>query len=163
MKTRWLSILVVVSIAFLERDSILVAAGKPKSIDFAGWVTAVNPAARIIEIKGKKIFVFTVDTKRCSVSRNGNWWNQPGAQVGGLGMAKVGDAVIGELSLAGPEPVVVRLDLMAKPQFGLPVTNTPGFIISPYPSSIRTPINVSGLSRETTLKDPSTGKIILVP
>jgi hypothetical protein len=52
--------------------------------------------------------------------------------VGSLGIAKIGDAVIGKLSLEGSEPVVVTLAFMGNPQFGLPVPNKAGFMISPY-------------------------------
>jgi hypothetical protein len=43
------------------------------------------------------------------------------------------------------------------------VSKKPGFITSPYASSSRLPIDVHGLPRGAMVKDPSTGKIILIP
>lgn len=156
--------LVAVTALFFAWTAAIAAADKPKSLDFAGRLTAVDLVAKTITVQGpKKTFVFTIDIRRCDVARNGNWWNQPGAEFGSLGLAKVGDAVIGKLSLSGPHPVVVRLDLMGNPRFGLPFPSKPGFITSPYASSFRTPIDVRGYPRGAMVKDPPTGKIILVP
>jgi hypothetical protein len=78
--------------------------------------------------------------------------------VGSLGIAKIGDAVIGKLSLEGSEPVVVTLAFMGNPQFGLPVPNKAGFMISPYASASRLPIDVRHFPRGAMVKDPSTVK-----
>ena len=119
-------------VGLLITACLVAAADRGKSIDFAGWVTAVDPRARTIEVKGKKIFVFTVDPK-CRVARGGNWWNQPGADLGTLNTLKVGDAVIGKLSLAGAQPRVVSLEATPNPEPGVPLPKKPGFIISPIP------------------------------
>jgi hypothetical protein len=63
MKPLLLSTLLAAALVLSASSAILTAADKPKSIDFAGWVTAVNPAAKTIEVKGKKIFVFTVSDR----------------------------------------------------------------------------------------------------
>jgi hypothetical protein len=59
--------------------------------------------------------------------------------------------------------VVVRLDFTASPRFGRPVPNKPGFITTPYTTAITTPLDVRGYPRGAMVKDPVSGKIILIP
>ncbi len=88
-----------------------------------------------------------------------------------MGDAKVGDAVVGKLSLARPEPVVVKLFFMANPQYAIPVPNKPGFVASPYKAinvlshmtATQKSIDVRGSGRGTMVLDAATGKIFLVP
>lgn len=138
------------------------AADPPKAIDFAGWLTELDLKTNTIAVKGKKVMVFAIDLQKCSIIRNGNGSTGP-MQWGGLKNARVGDAVIGRLSLAGPAPVVVRLEFTAQPRVGLPIPGKPGFIRTPYTSAVPTPLDVRGYARGTMLKDPASGKIILVP
>lgn len=151
--------------------SIEAAADKPKSIDFAGRLTAVDQASRMMTVQGKKAFVFKVDTSRCEINRNGFYFLEAGATRGGLSDAKVGDAVVGKLSLAGSEPVVVELFFMANPRYAIPVPNKPGFVSSPYAAinvlshltAAQKTIDVRGRPRGTMVLDAATGKIFLVP
>ncbi len=84
-------------------------------------------------------------------------------QWGGLKNARVGDAVIGRLSLAGATPIVDKLEFTADPRFGLPIPGKPGFIRTPYTSAVTTPLDVRGYPRGAMVKDPASGKIILIP
>jgi hypothetical protein len=117
------SAFVALIVGFFASTTTLAVADKPKSIDFAGWLTSVNPVAKTISLQGqgKKIFVFNIDIHRRDISRNGNWWNQPGAQVGSLGIAKIGNAVIGKLSLEGLKPVVVTGASRFRPELRHPI------------------------------------------
>lgn len=162
MKALFQSAMIGVAVGWFAWTTSIRAADKATSIDFAGWLTAVDLDAKTITVKGKKAMIFTIDMRQCDIVRNGNGSTGP-AQLGGLKNARVGDAVVGKLSLAESSPVVVRLDFTANPRFGLPIPNKPGFILTPYTSAIRAPLDVRGYPRGAMVKDPLSGKIILIP
>jgi hypothetical protein len=143
-----------------------------KTIEFQGRVSAVDLAAKTISIRARqKEFVFSIDTQRCNIVKEGYYLFQPGGQPGVLHSAQVGDAVVGTLEVEDNKPVVTKLYLTAKPEPGLRLKEKPGFITSPYhfigPLSHTTEghgaIDVRGYQRGSMLVDHATGKIFLVP
>jgi hypothetical protein len=157
--------------AWLSAGFPLFSAEK-KSIEFQGRVSAVDLAAKTLSVRtGRKEFVFSIDTHRCNIVKEGYYLFQPGGQPGTLRSAQVGDAVVGTLEVEPSGPVVTRLYLTAKPEPGIRVKGKPGFIDSPYhfigPLSHTTEgrgaIDVRGYPRGSMLVDHATGKIFLVP
>ena len=161
---KWLesALIVLVAGGNTMMPASLCAAGNPEAIYFSGWLTSLDLKTHTITVKGKTTMVFALDLQKCTIVRNGNGSTGP-AQLGGLRNANVGDAVVGKLSLAGPSSVVVRLDLTANPRYGRPVPDKPGFITSPYTTAITAPFDVRGYPRDAMVKDPLSGKVILIP
>ena len=153
--------------------AVTLAAGeKAKSIEFQGRVSAVDLVARTITVRrGNKEFVFNIDIHRCDITRNGYYFFVPGGQPGLLKDARVGDAIVGKLSLAEPKPVVTRLYLMSKPESAVPVSGKAGYVHNPYQAIdvlSHMPyghgmIDVRGYPKGAMIVDKATGKIFLVP
>jgi hypothetical protein len=68
-----------------------------------------------------------------------------------------------------PEPVTTRTASSVPAQrprkdlpYGVPVPNTPGFVISPYSPNAGY-VDIRGFSSGTEVKDPYTGKVFITP
>ena len=160
MKTLSQSAFAVVTIGFFVAVATLDAKQKPVETEIAGTVTAVDPAAKTITVKGVKgTMIIKVDIRKTRLMRDSKI-----DMSGGFHLAKVGDAVWGLVSLLGPEPVITHLSFTTNPLYGLPVPSRPGFVISPYAGRVgRLPLDVRDSPRGAMIRDRSSGKIFLVP
>ena len=86
-----------------------------------------------------------------------------------LRFARIGDAVMDELSLKEAKPYVTWVEFTRKPQLGKPVPKQPSFILSPYlprwpePWHHAEAMDTRHLAHGAMVMDELTGKIFLVP
>jgi hypothetical protein len=160
---RWLS-LVPVTLALLMALDAMGATEKTEELYFSGRVIELDAAKHTFTIRSKKKeLVFTIEPRRCNITVDGSVAEQT------LKWARIGDAVLGELSLKEAKPYVSWVEFTHKPQVGKPVSKQPGFILSPYlpkwpePWHHAEPMDARQLARGDMVLDDVTGKIFLVP
>jgi hypothetical protein len=154
----------LVAVMSLTAFTMLWAEDTSKSLYFSGWLTEVNPAAKTFSIRShNKILVFTVDIRRCWITQDGSVTRR------NLGWAKVGDAVMGRVSVAKGERFVKWVEFTRKPKPGKPVAGKPGFLASPYGAqwtgsdSFQTSFDARDLPQGAMIFDHMSKKIFLVP
>ena len=139
------------------------AAEKPEELYFAGKLIELNAAKHTFTIRSKnKELVFTIDPGRCDITVDGS------VSERSLRWARIGDAVMGELSLKEAKPYVTWVEFTHQPLPGRPVAGKPGFIHSPYgkwmqPWNASEAADVRKLSHGDMVMDDDSGKIFLVP
>ena len=106
----------LVAVMSLTALTMLWAEDTSKPLYFSGWLVEVNPAAKTFAIRShKKLLVFTVDIHRYRITQDGSVTRRS------LEWAKVGDAVMGNVSLAGGERFVKWVEFTRNPKAGKPV------------------------------------------
>jgi len=137
---------------------------KPDDLYFSGRLIEVDPAKNTIVVRSKKKeLVFTIDPHRCDITVDGSVTQRS------LKFARVGDAVMGELSVKEAKPYVTWVEFTRHPLVGRPVPNKPGFILSPYlpkwpdPTQYPEPMDARQLAHGDMVFDDTTGKVFLVP
>ena len=157
-----LAIALVANCAFIPGTAR--AAGKPEKLYFSGRLIELNPAKHTFTIRsGKKELVFTIEPQRCNITVDGSISER------NLKFARIGDAVMGGLSLKEARPYVTWVEFTRKPQIGKPVPGRPGFILSPYLPKWPEPwhhaeaMDARQLAKGDMVLDDLSGKIFLVP
>ncbi len=154
----------IFQLALLFLPSSLTAADKPEELYFSGKLSELDPAKHTFAIRSRnKELVFTIDVGRCDVTVNGSISERS------LRFAKLGDAVLGELSLKSTKPFVLWVEFTRHPQVGKAVPGKPGYIRSPYlprwpqPGYRAEEMDARQLKSGDMVMDDGTGKIFLVP
>ena len=124
---------------------------------FSGWLAEINPATHTFAVRnGHKLLQFTTIVSRTDISVDGRFSLQDS-----LKQARIGDAVMGRVSLAEARPYVEWLEFTHKPAYALPLKSKPGFVPSPY-NPIAT-FDARTSSRGDMVLDDLTEKIFLIP
>ncbi len=151
-------------LALLSTHTPTARAEKPEELYFSGRLIEVDPAKHTFVIRSKtKELVFAVDVGRCDITVDGSISERS------LRFARVGDAVLGKLSLKEAKPFVACVEFTRHPQVGKAAAGKPGYILSPY--LLRWPqrgyhaeaMDARQLKSGDMVLDDGTGKIFLVP
>ena len=149
-------LLLVLALISTSGFPVAFADKKADSVTVTGWLTEIDPAAHTFAIRnGKKILQFTIIPSRTNITVDG--W---GSLQSSLSSARVGDAVMVELSLAESRPYVESAKFTHRPVTATPITARPGFVLSPYSHSV---FDVRKCAHGEMLEDLWPGKIFLVP
>lgn len=137
---------------------------KPEKLYFSGRLIEVDAAKHTFVIRSRnKELVFAVDVGRCNITVNGSISERS------LRFARVGDAVLGKLSLREANPFVRWVEFTRQPQEGKAVAGKPGYILSPYlprwpqPGYRSEAMDARQLKSGDMVLDDVSGKIFLVP
>lgn len=137
---------------------------KPEELYFSGRLIELDAAHHTFIIRSKKKeLVFTIDPHRCDITVDGSISERS------LRFARIGDTVIGELSLKEAKPYVTWVEFTHKPQVGKPIPDRPGYIRSPYlpksprPGAHSDAMDARRLAHGDMVLDDLSGKIFLVP
>jgi hypothetical protein len=157
----------IFAIIILTLTSALDAATpgeKTEELYFSGRLIELNAAKHTFTIRSKnKELVFAIDPRRCDITVDGSISERT------LRWARVGDAVMGEVSLKEAKPYVTWVEFTHKPERGKPIPGKPGFILSPYmprwpdPWHRPLPLDAQRLAHGDMVLDEITGKIFVVP
>jgi len=94
----------------------VAANDKPGELYCSGRLIELNAAKHTFAIRnGKKELVLTIEPQRCDTTVDGSMTER------NLRFARIGDAVMGELSLKEAKPYVTWAEFTRKPQLGKPV------------------------------------------
>ena len=108
--------LLCVCLAVLFASHPVAANDKPGELYFSGRLIELNAAKHTFAIRnGKKELVFTIEPQRCDTTVDGSMTER------NLRFARIGDAVMGELSLKEAKPYVTGVEFARKPQLGKPL------------------------------------------
>ncbi len=157
-------ILLSIVLALLSTYTPTARAGKPEKLYFSGRLIEVDAAKHTFVIRSRnKELVFAVDVGRCNITVDGSVTQRS------LRFARVGDAVLGKLSLKEAKPFVSWVEFTRHPQEGKAVAGKPGYILSPYlprwpqPGYHSEAMDARQLKSGDMVMDDGTGKIFLVP
>ena len=129
---------------------------KDDSVTITGWLAEVDPSAKTFAIRnGKKLLQFSIIPTRTDITVD-DW----GTFQTTLSSARVGDAVLVELSFAESRPFVESVKFTHHPATATPIKARPGFVLSPYSHSI---FDVRKCAHGDMLQDRWPGQIFLVP
>lgn len=108
-----------------------VAADKaPAKFYFSGWLAEVHPQARTFTVRSKnKLLQFTVERHRTNITVDGSLAQND------IKWARVGDAVMGKVSLRERRPLLAWVEFTHKPAVARHIRGRPGFVVSPYDST----------------------------
>jgi hypothetical protein len=135
---------------------VAFAGKKTDSVTLSGWLAEIDPPAHTFAIRnGKKLLQFTTIPSRTNITVD-EW----GSLRTSLSSARVGDAVMVELSLTESRPFVESVKFTHRPVTATPIKTRPGFVLSPYSHSI---FDVRKCAHGEMLEDLWPGKIFLVP
>lgn len=102
-------------------------AEKPEKLYFSGRLIELDAAKHTFTLRSRnKELVFTIEPRRCETTVDGSVAEQT------LKWARIGDAVIGKLSLKEARPYVSWVEFTHNPQVGKSVAGKPGFLLTPY-------------------------------
>jgi hypothetical protein len=157
-------IFLIVLLALIASFSSLAVAEKLKELYFSGKLIELDAAKHTFTVRnGNKNLVFTIDPSRCDITVDGSIIRRS------LKFARIGDAVMGKLSLKEAKPYVAWVEFTHKPQVGKGVAEQPGYILSPYlptwpqPGYHAEAMDARQLAHGAMVYDQISGKVFLVP
>lgn len=140
------------------------SAEKPEKLYFSGRLIELDAAKHTFTVRSRnKELVFTIEPGRCDITVNGSMTERS------LKWARIGDAVMGKLSLKEARPYVSWVEFTRNPQVGKPVAGKPGFLLSPYlsrwpdPRNRQEPMDARTFAKGDMVYDEISGKVFLVP
>lgn len=165
VRSKWIFILFAIALTLAGAfTSATAAADKPEELYFSGRLIELDAAKHTFTVRSRnKELVFTIDPSRCDITADGSIIRRS------LKFARIGDAVMGELSLKEAKPYVAWVEFTHKPLVGKAVPKQPGYIFSPYlptwpqPGYHAEAMDARHLAHGDMVYDDVSGKIFLVP
>ena len=165
VRSKWIFILFAIALTLASAFTpATVAAEKPEKLYFSGRLIELNATKHTFTVRnGNKELVFTIDPARCDITVDGSIIRRS------LKFARIGDAVMGKLSLKEAKPYVAWVEFTHKPQVGKAVPEQPGYILSPYlptwpqPGYHAEAMDARQLAHGAMVYDEISGKVFLVP
>ena len=165
VRSKWIFILFAIALTLASAFTpATVAAEKPEKLYFSGRLIELDAAKHTFTVRnGNKELVFTIDPPRCDITVDGSIIRRS------LKFARIGDAVMGKLSLKEAKPYVAWVEFTHKPEVGRAVLEQPGYILSPYLPQWPQPryhpeaMDARQLAHGAMVYDEISGKVFLVP